>query len=310
MGHVHGAEARSAGRRLVLGFTLTLIFTLVEIIVGFLANSLALLSDAGHMSMDTLALGFAVVIARVSERRPDSKRTYGYKRLEVLSGIFNGVLLLFVVYLIIKESIERLSDPPELQGLAIGLVGLAGLLINVFVAILLNPARKVNLNIRGAYLHVLGDLLGSVGVVIAGLGVWLFGWKILDPIAAMAVSAIIAYSSVRLVREGLHVLLEGTPRTVSVEKLRGEIRSIEGVRDIHDVHVWTIGGGFDVLTAHVVGEEGASSKEIRKAIRRFLAGRYGIRHVTIQMEDSGSGEECHPPCEEEVNGTASEESRR
>ncbi|MBD3336618.1 MAG: cation diffusion facilitator family transporter [Candidatus Eisenbacteria bacterium] len=271
-------------------------FMAMEVVGGLLSNSLALLSDAAHMLMDSAALGIAMFAAVVSRRGSDSKHTYGYRRMEVLGGSINAVLLIVMAVLILKESVARFRDPPEIQGVVMSAVALVGLGVNAGAMFILHPVRNEGANLRGAFLHVMGDFLGSVSAVVAGLGVWLLGWRILDPIASLVVAGLILVGSFSLLRECLHILLEGAPRGMSVDRLVADMTAVDGVTEVHDLHVWSIGGGFDILTAHVVAEGPQTWRRIRGDLRRLVRDRYGIRHVTLEFEESKGGDECPGDC--------------
>jgi len=277
--------------RLKLAFFLTVSFMAVEAAGGFFANSLALVTDAAHMLMDSLALGVALFAGGVSRRGSDAKRTYGYRRMEVLSGLANGVLLIVVSAFIVQESVQRLRSPADVDGLSMSVVAGVGLVVNAAVLVVLHPVRRVGFHVRGAVLHVMGDFLGSVAALAAGILIVAFGWRVMDPIAGLLVVLLILAGTVRLMKEAFHILLEGTPGGIDAERLKGEISSVEDVQEVHDVHVWTIGTGFDILTAHVVTGRAANGRRVRVEIENLVRDRFGIRHVTIQVEEQ-AGDPC------------------
>lgn len=274
---------------------MTLLFMAIEFAGGLVFNSLALVSDAAHMLMDALALGIAMFAGLLSKRGRDRKRTYGYQRMEVLGGLVNATLLLILIVFIVRESAERIRELPEVQGLGMSLVAAIGFGVNLVVLSILHPVRHEGINLRGAFLHVLGDLLGSVAALVAGLTIWFFGWRYMDPIASLLVAALILFGCIRLLRDSLHILLEGIPRGMSVERLEGSLAEVHGVEEVHDVHVWTIGGRFDILTAHVVIPQMDQWKRIRREIESLARERFGIGHVTIQAEEPSvdEGDECN-----------------
>ena len=286
--HHHGAHERGAareGQRRTLTFVLILtgVFMLVEIIGGVLSNSLALLADAGHMFTDVAALALSLGAMILARRPPSPAKTYGYVRLEILAALVNGAALLVIALFITWEAWERLNEPvtvnaPVLMGVAGG-----GLLVNITSAWVLRRQAGDSLNVRGAYLHVLGDLLGSVGALVAG-GVILFtGWSPADPLISVLIAALILVSAWRLVRESTDVLLEAAPAHVDVDELRAALGSIPGLHDVHDLHVWTLTSGFVALSGHGVIEDPARHGEVLAAIQDRLQ-RSGIEHTTFQLE--------------------------
>jgi cobalt-zinc-cadmium efflux system protein len=265
---------------------------IVEVIGGLLFNSLALVSDAAHMLMDSLALGIAIFAGVLARRGRDRKRTYGYRRMEVLGGLVNGILLLVVIVFIVMESMERFRELPEVQGAGMSVLAVVGLAVNMVVLSILHPVRNVGINLRGAFLHVLGDLLGSVATLAAGVAIWAFGWRYMDPLASLVVAALVLMGCIRLLKASLHILMEGTPRGVDTEQLQANLATVHGVEEVHDVHVWTIGGEFDILTAHVVVPRMEGWMRIRHEIEDLVRERFGIRHVTIQAEEPMGRDSC------------------
>ena len=284
--------------RLRGAFLLTAGFMAVEVAGGLLFNSVALLSDAAHMLMDAGALGIALAAAVLSKRSSDRKRTYGYRRVEVLGGLVNGGLLVALTAGIVWEAAGRFRTLPSVQGAGMTVVAAVGLGVNLLALSMLRGARHGGMNARAAFLHVMGDTLGSVAAILAGAGIWLFGWRILDPAASVLVALLVLAGSLRLIRESLHILLEGSPRRLSIDRVASEIARVDGVDGVHDVHVWTIGSGLDVLTVHVVSSEGVKWPRIRREVQRLAESRFGIRHVTVQVEESAAGGPCAPACNE------------
>jgi cobalt-zinc-cadmium efflux system protein len=267
--------------RWVLGITAG--FMVAEVVGGVLSNSLALLADAGHMFTDVAALALSLVAMRLAQRPPSPTKTYGYVRLEILAALINGAALLVISVFIIKEAWERFSSPPEVDGPLMMGVAVVGLGVNVVAAILLHRHADENLNVRGAYLHVLGDLLGSVGAIIAGTLILTTGWMLADPIISIIIACLILVGAWRLVREATDVLLEGAPRGLDVEALVDDLRGIEGLEEIHDVHVWTLTSGFVAMSGHGVIDDLSMHRRILDEINQMLNDK-GISHITFQLE--------------------------
>lgn len=267
--------------RWVLG--VTAVFLVAEVVGGFLANSLALLADAGHMFTDVGALALSLVAMRMAQRPPSPTKTYGYVRLEILAALVNGTALLFIALVILKEAWERFQTPPEVDGPLLLVVAVVGLGVNVTGALLLHSHAGENLNVRAAYLHVLGDLLGSVGAITAGLLVVTKGWMMADPLISVVIASLILVGAWRLVREATDVLLEAAPKGVDVEALVEDLREIPGLGDLHDIHVWTLTSGFIAMSGHGVIEDLEKQRTILDEINR-RSNEHGIGHVTFQLE--------------------------
>jgi cobalt-zinc-cadmium efflux system protein len=265
----------------VLGITSG--FMLAEVFGGILSNSLALLADAGHMFTDVGALSLSLVAMRLAQRPPNPAKTYGYGRLEILAALANGAALLLISGLIVKEAWERLQSAPEVDGPIMLMVAVAGLAVNVTGALLLRQHAEESLNIRGAYLHVLGDLLGSLGAIAAGIVILTTGWMMADPIISLVIASLILFGAWRLVREAVDVLLEAAPKHIDVEELVGSLNGIEGLEEVHDVHVWTLTSGFVAMSGHGVIDDLSVHRTILDEINRRLNER-GISHVTFQLE--------------------------
>lgn len=264
---------------------------IVEAIGGFLTNSLALLSDAGHMLSDSISLGVGLLAFTIGEKVASHSKTYGYKRFEILAAIFNGVTLILIAVYIFYEAYQRFANPPEVASMGMLIIASIGLLVNIFVAwfLMRNADTKGNLNLRAAFLHVIGDLLGSVGAVTAALLIMFFGWGWADPLASVIVAVLVLISGWRVTKEAVHVLMEGTPKNVDLENIIKTIENVKRVISIHDLHVWSITSGQNALSCHVVVDGNISileSQEILRNIEREL-GDKGIGHVTIQMENQG-----------------------
>jgi cobalt-zinc-cadmium efflux system protein len=284
--HPHDGHDHDRGeitRRLVWVLAITATFTVAEIVGGILSNSLALLADAGHMFSDVAALGLSVFAIRLARRPPTQRRTYGYARFEILAALVNGATLLVVAGLIVVEAWERVREPVSIDGVVMLSVAGLGLMVNLVAAFVLHAHAHDNLNVRGAYLHVLGDLLGSVGTIAAGVIVLATGWTLADPIISVLIAMLILFSAWNLVREATDVLLESVPGHLVLAEIVRELESIEGLGEVHDVHVWTLTSGFVALSAHGVIDDPAEHTRILGEVRDRMA-RFGIEHVTFQIE--------------------------
>jgi len=277
-------------RRLAAAAALTAITLVAEVIGGFLTGSLALLSDAAHVFTDVFALLLAYATLRLSRRPPSRSRTYGWHRAEVLAAVLNGTTLIVIGLGIIWKAWQRLEAPPEIKTLPMLLVAIAGLAANGVVLWLLGGHGERDLNVRGAYLHVLGDLLGSVGVVGAAVVMKLTGVYVVDPILSAVIAIAIIVSSGRLLHEALHILLEGVPRGMRLEEVAGALKDIPGVVDVHDLHVWSLCSNVHALSAHVVTAElgDADREQLIAEAQALLASRFGIAETTLQVEISSS----------------------
>lgn len=273
----------SERRRLKAVLAVTGLFMVVEAVGGVLANSLALLADAGHMLTDVAALALALFAMRLAQRPPSPDKTFGYVRLEVLAALVNGAALLVIAIFICWEAYERLVSPPSVDGPLMLGVATVGLAVNVFGAFALHGHAHENLNLRGAYLHVLGDLLGSVGAIAAGLIILFTGWVPADAVFSVLIAALILTSAWRLVREATDVLLEAAPPHIDVEELLADLGAIPGLENVHDLHVWTLTSGFVALSAHGVVDDPRDQARILEEVEGRAAAR-GIDHVTFQLE--------------------------
>jgi len=282
-GHAHPEDSRAASVRLAWVLALTAAYMVAELVGGLLSHSLALLADAGHMLTDVLALGLALAAARWATRPPDPGRTYGYQRAEILAALTNGAALAVLCTFLLIEAVERLRSPvavdvPLMAGVAAG-----GLVVNLAGSVLLHRGRG-RLNMRAAYLHVLGDLLGSVGALLAAGALAAFGWSWADPVAGVLIAVILAVSSVRLVLDSAHVLMEGTPPHLDLTEVARCLRETAGVSGVHDLHVWTLGGHTPLLTAHLVLDHTLPPAQVLRGALRALHDRFSIEHATLQLE--------------------------
>jgi cobalt-zinc-cadmium efflux system protein len=283
--HHRGGLLEGGRRRLLVVLVLTAAYMFAEAAGGWLTGSLALLADAGHMLADVAALALALVAAWFGSRPATPSKTYGYYRLEILAAFANGVVLVLVSLRILYEAYARWSQPPEIEraGLMVA-VAAGGLLVNLACAWLLHGDHATDLNVRGAWLHVLGDALGSVGAIAAGALVAAFGWYAADPLFSALISLLIVWSSWNLIREATNILLEGTPAHINLAAVEEVIRDTGGVEDVHDLHVWTIKSGHEALSAHVIHARGVAQPELLRALRSRLREQFGVGHLTIQME--------------------------
>ena len=262
---------------------LTLGFAVVEAFAGWWSGSLALLGDAGHMVTDTTALGLAAFASSLARRPPTTKHSYGLGRAEVVAAFINSLFMLVVVAGIVVAAVDRLLTPRPVAGGAVMGVAALGLIINILVAFRLSRGEKT-LNTRAALLHVIGDLLGSVAALFAGLVIYFTGWTPIDPILSLFICSLILYSSVRLLRDVLHVIMEGVPMHLDLPEVGRAMAGVDGVTSVHDLHIWTLSSGLVALSAHVVIHDMAVWETILGALRHELHERYGIEHVTLQPE--------------------------
>ena len=266
----------------------------LEIVGGLLANSLALLADAGHMFSDAAALGLSLGAVVLAQRPATSQRTYGFHRAEILAALTNGAALLVLSALIAREAWERLSEPPEVKGGLMLAVACGGLLINLANLRILSGGREHNLNVRGAWLHVMADALGSVGAICAGAAIYFFDWRWADPVASFLIAALVLYSAWGLVRETLDVLMEGVPKGISIDEVTAALEALPDVLDVHDLHVWSLTSGRNIATTHLVIPEDADHQSVIDGANRMLAERFAIQHTTIQVEHDELATKCNP----------------
>lgn len=283
--HNHGVESGSI-TRVQIALVITSIFMIVELIGGILSGSLALLADAGHMLTDTMALALAAFAFRVSARPADSKRSFGYHRFQIIAAFVNGLSLLFIVAWILFEAVQRMIDPPDVIGRTMLLIACGGLVVNIISFLVLHGGDQDNLNIRGAALHVLGDLLGSVAAIIAAIVILQTGWMPIDPILSVLVAALLLRSGWHLVRRSVHILLEGVPDWLDLDDLQEKIvAAVPEIIEVHHVHAWGLTPQHPMLTMHVVLEDQPSdSTATVRRIKQTLKSEFGITHSTIEME--------------------------
>jgi cobalt-zinc-cadmium efflux system protein len=291
--HEHGVvrgTGRADRRLLAVSLALLLVFMVAEIAFGILASSLALLADAGHMLTDAAALALALAAAWIAGRPAGGRWTYGFGRVEILAAQINGLTLLVIGAWIVYEAIRRLIDPPEVDAAVVGVVALAGIVVNLVVVGLLSRARRQSLNVRGAYLHIVTDLAAFLGTGLAALVILATGWNRLDPIASLVVAGLMFAAAWSLLRESGRIFLEGAPASAPPADVGPAIAGHPGVVETHDLHVWTVTDGFPALSAHVLVEPGADCHRIRLELESLLHERFGIDHTTLQVEHVGSAQ--------------------
>ena len=286
--HTHNHVHTNNKKVLTISFIIIGLFMIVEILGGFIANSLALLSDGLHMFSDTVSLGVALIAFIYAEKNATSTKTFGYKRFEVLAALFNGITLLIISGVIIIEAIRRFFNPIKVQSTEMFIISVIGLIVNIIVAIIMFKSGDTshNLNMRGAFIHVLGDLLGSLGAIIASILIYVFNFTIADPIASILVSIIILKSAIGISRSSLNILMEGTPSDVNLDKIMSTIINHNEIYNVHDYHVWTISNDMNALSCHAVVSETMSVQDcegLLKKIEHELL-HLNIQHMTIQLE--------------------------
>jgi cobalt-zinc-cadmium efflux system protein len=272
---------------------LTGTYLLVEFAGAIVTGSLALLADAGHMVIDVTGLMIALLAVRFAARSPSPEKSYGYYRLEILAALLNGALMAGIGAYIVYEAAHRMSNPPDLPGLGVVAIAVPGLIVNAISIRLLMEAQKTSLNVRGAFLEVLADLGGSAVVLLVGAVIALGGPKIVDPIASVGIGLFILPRTWNLLTEAVHVLLEGVPRNVDVQTVRDHILGVEGVTGMHDLHVWNLTSGMNVMSAHVVVKSGVSSQRVLSDLCACLADHFDIEHSTFQIESPDRSDSEH-----------------
>ena len=306
MGHEHNHSHTNNKKVLFWSFLIITSFMIIEAVGGFVTNSLALLSDAGHMLSDSISLGLALVAFIIAEKAATAAKTYGYKRIEILASTVNGITLIVIAGYIIYEAIGRFANPPEVATIGMLIISSIGLLVNIVVAWMMmrGADTKDNLNMRGAYLHVLSDMLGSVGAIAAALLMIGFGWQWADPLASVIVAILVFRSGVSLTKSSVHILMENTPKNVDVEAIVQMIKAKEGVYDVADVHVWTVTSGLNAFTCRIavdgqmrVSETNALLHDIEHELLHA-----NIQHTTIQLIDATKQTDLQTWCD--VKGEA------
>ncbi|WP_436491784.1 cation diffusion facilitator family transporter [Actinokineospora sp. HUAS TT18] len=294
-GHGHGLPASTGGQhagRLWAAFGIAAAIMVVEFVVGFATSSLALVSDAAHMLTDVVGVGLALAAIMAAKRaNSKSNRTFGLYRAEVLAALANAVLLFGVAGYVVYEAVQRFDNPPEVAGLPVLLAATAGLVANIVSFLLLRDGAKESLNVRGAYLEVLADLVGSVGVLLSAAATLLFGWRWADPVVGVAIGLWVLPRTWSLAKRALHILFQHAPERVDVDALTKALAQIDGVAEVHDLHVWTLTSGMEVASAHLTLDHDGDQAEVLAAAQRLLASDYGLEHATLQVEQPDA--KCH-----------------
>jgi cobalt-zinc-cadmium efflux system protein len=279
--HANGPRGK---QRLILALAITSSWFLIELAGGIYTNSLALLADASHMLTDVGALGLSLFALKIANRPATHEKTYGYLRAEILAAFANGIFLILLGFFIFYESYQRFWAPPEVKSLPMLIVAITGLCANLVTAGLLFGSRKENLNLRGAFLHVVGDTLGSVGAILAGILIMTRQWRLADPVVSAIIGFLVLYSSWQLVTESLEVLLEGTPRHLKIPQILKDLGSIRGVIAVHDLHVWSIASGMTAMSCHIVMKTDEDAQMVLAESSLLMREKYRIEHTTIQIE--------------------------
>lgn len=292
--HNHSHNHTENKRALMISFLLIGIFMIVEVIGGILTNSLALISDAGHMFSDAFALGLSLFAIKLGERKATSKKTFGYRRFEMIAASINGITLIGISLYIFVEAFRRFTNPFHVESLGMLTISTVGLIINIVVAwILMSGDKDENLNIRSAFLHVIGDLLGSLGAIIAALLIYFFDWGMADPIASIVVAILVLISGWRVTKESFHILMEGVPFNIELESVKNSLLNIPHVLDVHDLHIWSLTSGVPMLICHLTIDEMGDHDEILRLAQNILHDQYEIEHSTLQVEKEVNG--CPSP---------------
>lgn len=271
-------------QRLKWALIISSVYFFAELTAGFLTNSLALLSDAGHMLSDIGALALSLFAFRVAKRPATHHSTYGYHRVEILAALFNGLTLWLIVGVIFTSAYYRLANPPAVESFGMIVVAVLGLLVNIAAAAILHSGHQHNLNMRGAFLHVMSDAIGSVGAIAAGAIMLTTGWYLADPLISMFIGALILYSSWSLIKDSLSVLMQSVPKGIRLDEVRQTIEAVDGVHKVHDLHVWAVTSDIYTLSAHAVVENDGDFHQVLNGIEDTLKARFNIEHTTIQLE--------------------------
>ena len=290
-GHDHTAGANSRMLAIALGLTTT--FLIAELVGSYLFNSLALLSDAAHMFTDSAALAIALAAIRIGQKAPDDARTFGYRRFEILAAAFNALLLFAVAVYVLWEGVARFFQPVEVKSTGMLAVATVGLIVNILAMRLLSAGKEGSLNVKGAYLEVWADMLGSLGVIVGAIVIMLTGWQWVDPIVAIGIGFWVLPRTWTLLKDTTQILLEGVPAGLELSEVRSAIEALPGVRSTHDLHAWSMATDDPTLSVHVELEESSDFETVRLAVSELLGSRFKIHHTTIQVE--------REPCEDSPN---------
>lgn len=285
--HGHAVDKKRPTKRVILVLCLTASYMFAEGVGGALSNSLALLADAGHMLADVVALSISLVAFMWASWPPSHRASFGYYRAEVIAALFNGVVLLIVSFFIIKEAISRFFEPAIVQSKLMIAVAAGGLLINIIGLYLLDRDKSKNINVKGAWLHILSDTLSSVGVVISGVLIYFFNWYVADPITSIAIALLVICTAINLVLETLNVLMEHAPSHIDPREVKQAIQTVKNATKVHDLHIWSITQGQEALSVHVVIKPGGNHAKLLEDIEDLLLDKFGITRTTIQIENEG-----------------------
>lgn len=288
-GHNHGAGAST--KRLAIALGLTTTFLIAELVGAFVFDSLALLSDAAHMFTDSAALAIALAAVKIGQRPPDDQRTFGYRRFEILAAAFNAILLFAVAGYVLIEGIGRFFTPRPVESVGMLVVASIGLIVNLISMRILAGGKEDSLNVKGAYLEVWADMLGSLGVIGAAIAIYFTGRNWIDPVVAIAIGLWVLPRTWTLLRDTTHILLQGVPRGFDLNAIRAAMGEVSGVTGVHDLHLWSVAGDDASLTAHVAVADGNNAETIRRALTEMLESRFAIHHATIQTETEPCGDE-------------------
>jgi cobalt-zinc-cadmium efflux system protein len=288
-GHYHGAGAST--KRLTIALALTTAFLIAELVGAFVFDSLALLSDAAHMFTDSAALAIALAAVKIGQRPPDDQRTFGYRRFEILAAAFNAILLVAVAGYVLIEGIGRFFDPRPVESVGMLIVASIGLIVNLISMRILAGGKDDSLNVKGAYLEVWADMLGSLGVIGAAIAIYFTKLNWIDPIVAIAIGLWVLPRTWTLLSDTTHILLQGVPRGFDLKAIRAAMGEVGGVTGVHDLHLWSVAGDDASLTAHVAVADGSNAETIRRTLTEMLESRFAIHHATIQTETEPCGDE-------------------
>lgn len=285
-GHAHNHGRGANARQLTWALGLTSLFLIAEVVGGVLTQSLALISDAAHMFTDSAGLAIALAALKLAERPADPKRTFGYARFEILAAAFNAVLLFLVAIYILYEAYQRFANPTTVDSIPMLAIAALGLVVNLICMRILVAGKDESLNVKGAYLEVWADMLGSLGVILAAAAIWLTGWNWIDPLVAIAIGLWVVPRTWSLLRESLNILLQGVPEGIAIADIERSLRELPGLKGLHSLHVWAMTSGQNVLSAHLeIGQDVTDAMAFRQRVEALLHERFGIDHITIQLED-------------------------
>lgn len=284
--HHHEHHSHKTSKKLLMVLVLTSLYMIAEFLGGLYTNSLALTADAGHMLGDVGALALSMFALWLSARPAPVEKTYGYFRVEIFAALINGITLIFIALFIVYEAYLRIISPPHVNSLVMMIIAFGGLIVNIFGAYMLHHGSKENLNIKGAFLHIIGDLLGSIGAIVAGIMMYFWHFYLADPIISIVIAGFVLYSSINLANAAVHILLEAAPAHIDVKEIQSSILDIKDVLEVHDLHIWSINSSNVSLSVHVVSDF-QNNEELLHSINNLIKDEFGITHSTIQIEPKG-----------------------